>query len=67
VNDCLPDCAGGHDHSNPVAVTLLDPMPWPGHPGTQQFTNITVHYLGTHPVDTPPTQEYSLRYGDSPN
>jgi hypothetical protein len=66
VNDCLPDCAQGHEHGNPVAVTLADPAPWPGHPGTQRFTKLTVRYPGAHPANAQATEEYSLLAGDTP-
>ncbi|MCX5192513.1 hypothetical protein OOK31_01175 [Streptomyces sp. NBC_00249] len=62
VNDCRPYCAAGRFRAYPVTVTLADPQPWPGHPGTERFTTIRLLYTDTAPSPVPKDVTYKLVY-----
>lgn len=62
VNDCNPYCAAGRFRSYPVAVTLSNPKPWPGHPDVQRFTTIRLAYTDTVPYPVPKDVTYKLVY-----
>lgn len=46
LNNCVPNCAGGHGHSFGVLAVLWDVQPWPGHAGVRYFTRLTVIFTG---------------------
>ena len=47
VDDCVPNCVGGHGHSFPVLVALWRAEPRPGHSGQRYFTRLTIIYTGS--------------------
>ena len=46
LDDCIPNCVGGHGHLFPVLVVLWDVQPLPGHAGERYFTELTIIATG---------------------
>ncbi|HXP19860.1 MAG TPA: hypothetical protein VN840_09475 [Streptosporangiaceae bacterium] len=46
LDDCIPNCVGGHGHSFPALVVLWDVQPLPGHSGERYFTELTIIATG---------------------
>jgi hypothetical protein len=63
VNDCTPFCYDGHFHGYPAYIVFWGSAVVKGHPGEQQYTDLTVIYPGArppayhdgHPVEGPVT------------
>ncbi|WP_377270424.1 hypothetical protein [Peterkaempfera sp. SMS 1(5)a] len=53
LNDCLPNCVGGHFHDYPVRITLSRARLWAGHAGVRHFTALTMRYTGVRPSGEP--------------
>ena len=48
-NDCIPNCAEGHDHYYPALVVAWGSGSVTGHPGERRYTELTLIYPGARP------------------
>ncbi len=46
-NDCVPNCAAGHFHSQPALVALWHVKALPGHAGKSYFSEVTIIFTGS--------------------
>jgi hypothetical protein len=49
VNDCTPFCYDGHFHGYPAYIVFWGSAAVKGHPGEQQYTELTAIYPGSRP------------------
>ena len=60
VNNCTPTCAQGKYIKYPILTVLWRAVKWPGHPGHDYFSRMTVIFTGKHHPHGPAAQTLPL-------